>query len=523
MRKLYRWVKRTVFPIFALLVVSGCSPDEGTETEPAKPNIIIIYGDDVGYYDIGAYGTDMIPTPNIDQLVADGIRFTSAYATSATCTPSRYSLLTGEYSFRNERAQILPSDAPLLIEPGSPTIPSVLKESGYRTAVVGKWHLGLGEGAVDWNGAVKPGPLEVGFDESFILPATNDRVPTVLLEGHHVQGLSEEDEPLRISYDEKVGDLPTGESHPDKLHYPADPQHSGTIVNGISRIGWQTGGQSAWWDDQQLARVFTERAQTFVEQNRKNPFFLFLSMHQNHVPRWPNEQFVGESKTGLRGDAVVELDWVVGQIVQKIEEMGIREETLIIFTSDNGPIFDDGYTDGSIGEANGHDASGPFRGGKYHAFEGGTRLPFIASWPGSIEKGTVSDAIISQVDLLASLADLAGVQLPENEHFDSRNLAHTLLGHTKQGREYVVQQGAGGVFGIRKGQWKLIESEDKPPEWTETKHNEHQNPLTTSQVDAGRYLYNLGEDPGETNDLADQHPEIVKELSNLLQEIRSGK
>ncbi|MDX1618472.1 MAG: arylsulfatase, partial [Balneolaceae bacterium] len=477
----------------------------------------------VGYGDIGVYGTDKIPTPHIDRLATDGIRFTSAYATASTCTPSRYSLLTGKYAFRNQRAQILPSDAPLLIAPGSPTLPAILQEAGYHTAVVGKWHLGLGEGAVDWNGAVKPGPLEVGFDESFILPATNDRVPTVLMEGHYVKGLAEGDAPLQISYDEQVGDHPTGTSHPEKLHYPADQQHSGTIVNGISRIGWQTGGESAWWDDGQLAGQFVERAATFMEQNSDRPFFLFLPMHQNHVPRWPNEQFVGQSETGVRGDTVVELDWVVGQIVQKIEALDLREQTLIIFSSDNGPIFDDGYIDGSVTEAGGHQANGPFRGGKYHAFEGGTRLPLIANWPGTIDSAQVSDAVISQVDLLASLTDIAGADLPEGEQFDSQNLAHTLLGQTSQGRENVIQQGAGGVYGIRKGQWKLIIAEQPPPGWTDTKHTARENPISTPQVEQGAYLFNLEEDPAETTNLADKHPEIVKELSDLLEEIRRGE
>lgn len=203
-----------------------------------KPNIIIIYADDVGYGDIGAYGADLIPTPNIDRMAKEGLLFTQAYATAATCTPSRYSLLTGEYAFRNERAQILSGDAPLLIKSGSATLPELLKENGYRTSVIGKWHLGLGTGNVDWNKAIKPGPLEVGFQESFIIPATNDRVPTVYIEDHHVYGLQEQDKPLRVSYRQKIGDLPTGKSHPGLLRYPADAQHSGTIVNEISRIGW---------------------------------------------------------------------------------------------------------------------------------------------------------------------------------------------------------------------------------------------------------------------------------------------
>lgn len=504
--------------IWFVLAAYGILP---AQDRVEQPNIVIIYADDVGYGDIGAYGSELIPTPHIDRMASEGLRFTDAYATASTCTPSRYSLLTGEYAFRNQRAQILPGDAPLLIEPGSTTLPAVLRDAGYRTSVVGKWHLGLGEGDLDWNGEIRPGPLEIGFDNAFLLPATNDRVPTVYVEDHRVYGLSKEDDPLRVSYSEKIGSLPTGHSHPELLHYPADSQHSGTIVRGISRIGWMDGGQSAWWDDQQMAPVFTSRSKEFIQQNKDNPFFLFLSMHENHVPRWPNPQFVGQSQTGLRGDAIVELDWVVGQVNETLDKLGLREKTLVIFTSDNGPVFDDGYDDGAIEQAAGHPASGPFRGGKYTAYEGGTRLPFIVSWPETIEGGKVSDAIISQVDLLATLAALAGVELPdEAAGTDSQNLLPVLLGQSDQGRKIVIQQGAGGVFGIRRGAWKLIPAGDSRPPFVERKHNSRENPLTTPQVGPGHYLFNLQEDPRETTNVADQHPEIVQELTRLLQNIR---
>ncbi|WP_340105478.1 sulfatase family protein [Rhodohalobacter sp. 8-1] len=518
------------FAVLLLLLIymfglSGCAEhvsDEkfGNGNEVERPNIIIIYADDVGYGDIGAYGSELIPTPHIDQLAADGIRFTSAYATAATCTPSRYSLLTGEYAFRNERAQILPGNAPLLIEPGSFTLPEMLRRAGYRTSVVGKWHLGLGEGDLDWNIEIKPGPLEVGFDESFLLPATNDRVPTVYVDGHYVTGLSEEDDPLRVSYSEQIGDLPTGHSHPELVHYPADDQHSGTIVKGISRIGWQDGGQSAWWDDQEMAPLFIERSQEFIEREKEGPFFLYLSLHENHVPRWPNPQFVGQSQTGLRGDTVVELDWVVGQIMETLKDLSIREETLVIFTSDNGPIFDDGYEDGAIKHANGHQASGPFRGGKYTAFEGGTRMPFIASWPAGIDRGLVTDGMFSQVDLMATLAALSGAELPEEAGRDSQNLLPVLLGKSSEGRDFLVQQGAGSqLYGFRHGDWKLIPASSNRPAFIEDKHNSRDNPLTTTQVSTEAYLFNLKNDSGETNNLAEKHPEKVRQMTDFFEKI----
>lgn len=508
-----------MFLTLAFLITISCASDTNQlNLDDNQPNIIIIYADDVGYGDIGVYGSELIPTPHIDQLAANGIRFTSAYATAATCTTSRYSLLTGEYAFRNERAQILRGDAPLLIEPGSFTLPEMLRRAGYRTSVVGKWHLGLGEGDVDWNGRIYPGPLEVGFDESFLLPATNDRVPTVYVKGHYVQGLNKEDDPLRVSYNEQIGDLPTGHSHPELLHYPADNQHSGTIVKGISRIGWQDGGQSAWWDDEQMGPLFVDQSREFISREKDGPFFLYLSMHENHVPRWPNPQFVGASQTGLRGDTVVELDWVVGQIVETLEELGIREETLVIFTSDNGPVFFDGYYEGSVEDAGDHQLGGPFRGGKYQTLEGGTRMPFIASWPGTIERGMVSDGILSQVDLLATLADLTGIVLPNEAGPDSQNLLPLLLGQTELGREFVVQQGAD--LAIRKGKWKFIPNGEIASR-AQHKHSMGPTALSTGQLDPVPYLFNLEQDIGETKNVAENHPEIMEELAELLDQIRN--
>lgn len=490
------------------------------DVENTHPNIIIIYADDVGYGDISSYGAELIQTPNIDRLAAEGIRFTDAYATSSTCTPSRYSLLTGVYAFRNPGAQVLAGDAPMLIEPGSLTLPGVLQEAGYRTSVVGKWHLGLGDGNLDWNGSITPGPLEVGFDESFLLPATNDRVPTVYVDGHYVYNLSEEDDPLKVSYGEPIGDLPTGHSHPELLRYPADDQHSGTIVGDISRIGFMDGGQSAWWDDEEMAFVFAERSERFIRENagEDQPFFLYLSMHENHVPRAPHPQFVGTSGVGLRGDTVHELDWVVGDIIRVLEELDIRDETMIIFSSDNGPVLFDGYEDGALENHNDHDPNGGFRGGKYIAYEGGTRLPLILSWPNGVDKGLVSDALISQVDLLASFASLTGVDLSGYDHLDSSDLLEALTGRTEQGNEFLIQQSSDGLA-IRKGHWKYIEPGNRAG-WAYTRHNLGDTPLNIESLGEDEYLFNLEDDPRETTNLAEEHPEKLQELRTLLDEVR---
>ena len=282
-----------------------------------KPNIIIIYADDVGYGDLSAYGAGAIDTPSLDKLATNGVRFTAAYASASTCTPSRYSLLTGEYPFRNEKAQILPGNAPLIIDPAKPTIPSVLKTVGYKTALVGKWHLGLGSATepLDWNQEISPGPKQLGFDYSFHMAATGDRVPTVYIENGHIVGLDKND-PIEVSYQAQVGNQPTGLSHPHLLRNQADEQHAKTIVDRTSRIGWMDGGEDALWTDEEMPDDFLAKALDFITENKDEPFFMFYAMHENHVPRVPHPRFLGSTSLGVRGDAVVQLDWGVGRVME---------------------------------------------------------------------------------------------------------------------------------------------------------------------------------------------------------------
>jgi len=372
-----------------------------------KPNVIVILCDDVGYGDVGCDGATKVTTPNIDRLAAGGLRFTDGHCSASTCTPSRYSILTGQYSFRNPRAHILPGNAPLAIDPHSPTLPAMLKKAGYTTGFVGKWHLGLGDGHIDWNGVIAPGPNEIGFDYSYFLPATPDRVPCVYIENHGIVNLSPDD-PVSVSYEHKVGNDPTGAERPDLCRYPAEAvSHNGTIVDHISRIGFMAGGHSARWVDEEMAQRFLSKATAFVEQNKNKPFFLYYAPHNIHVPRAPNGKFLHTSECGIRGDSIEELDSVVGGFMDALKRLNLTGNTLVIFSSDNGPIFNDGYADGAVKEANGHMPGGPYRGGKYQIYEAGTRVPFIVSWPGKIAPG-VSPALVNQVDLFASLADLAG-------------------------------------------------------------------------------------------------------------------
>jgi arylsulfatase A-like enzyme len=461
-----------------------------------RPNIIVIIADDLGYGDVGCYGATKVKTPSIDKLAAQGLRFTDAHATSATCTPSRYSLMTGEYAWRKKGTGILPGDAALIIDPSRPTLPSVLHKAGYATGAVGKWHLGLGSGNLNWNEEIKPGPMEIGFNSSFIIPATVDRVPCVYVENHRVFQ-ADSSNPIEVNYGKKIGSEPTGAEHPELLKVKPSHGHDQTIVNGISRIGFMSGGLAARWKDEDIADVLTKRAVTFIEQNKDKPFFLYFATHDVHVPRVPHPRFVGASQCGTRGDVIQEFDWSVGEIVATLERLKLTDNTLLIVTSDNGPVVDDGYQDGAVRDLNGHTPAGPWRGGKYTVYEGGTRIPFVAHWPGRIKPG-VSEALICQVDFMASLARLAGADLPQGAGPDSQNVLPAILGEQKMGRETLVEQGGGVMLGLRKGNWKFI---PRP-------------------VAKNAELYDLSRDPGETKNVAGDNPAKAKELTALLQQSR---
>lgn len=477
-----------------------------------RPNVIIIYGDDVGYGDLGAYGAKLIPTPHLDKLATESLRFTDGHCSAATCTPSRFSMLTGVHAFRHN-VRILPPNAPMVIKPTMFTLPRLFQKAGYKTAVIGKWHLGIGDGKtpVDWNGDVKPGPLEVGFDYSFLLPSTNDRVPCVYLENYRVLNLDPKD-PLYVG--KKPPEGFSGTVYPDAKktpaamsYYKSTSGHNHSVINGIGRIGYMWGGKSALWNDETMALEFTKQACKYISaQKKEEPFFLFWAAADIHVPRVPNERFKGKSKLSYRGDAMVQLDWCVGEITKVLEEQGLVENTIVIFSSDNGPVYDDGYADGTTVKKSqkesdrGHDGSGPYRGGKYQIYEGGTRVPFIVRWPAKIKPG-VSAAMINQIDFMASFADLLGVQLEENQGIDSRSVLSSLLGNDQVGTEILIQEA--GVKALRKGHWKYI-SANKP------KREEAQ-------------LYNLAEDIGEQNNLLDQEKQRASQMKKLLDRLTQTK
>jgi arylsulfatase A-like enzyme len=370
--------------------------------------------------------------------------------------------------------------------------------------------LGLGDGNIDWNNKIAPGPLEVGFDESFIMAATGDRVPCVYIRGHHVENL-DPDDPIEVSYDEPFPDTETGKANPELLKMHPSHGHDMSIVNGISRIGFMRGGVAALWEDETMADVFTQEAVEFLERNHDaGPVFLFFSLHDPHVPRVPHPRFVGKTDLGPRGDVIVQADWCVGEIVATLERLGITENTLVIFTSDNGPVLDDGYQDQAV-ELNGdHQPWGPFRGGKYSLYEAGTRMPWIVSWPGQVEPGE-SEAIISQVDFPAVFAALTDQSLSEGDAPDSFNVLDALLGKSTTGRDHVIIQGGNG-FALREGNWKYI-----PPTRGWPRNNQVNIELGNSPTPQ---LFNLAEDAGERKNLANQRSELVKELQAKVERIR---
>ena len=477
----------------------------------SRPNIVIILADDLGFGDVSCYGATKVRTPNIDRLAQEGLRFTDAHATSATCTPSRYALLTGEYPWRKKGTGILPGNAALIIPTDRATLPGMLQRAGYRTAAVGKWHLGLGpQGGPDWNGEIRPGPLEVGFDYCFIMPATGDRTPCVYVENHRVAGLDPKD-PIQVSFGAPVGNEPTGQNHPELLKVHPSHGHNQTIVNGISRIGYMSGGKAARWVDEDMADVLTSKATRFIEENKDRPFFLYFATHDIHVPRVPHPRFVGKTGMGPRGDVIVQFDWSTGEILKTLDRLGLAKNTLLILTSDNGPVVDDGYEDQAEELLDGHHPAGPLRGGKYSIFEGGTRIPFIVRWPAKVKPG-LSAALVCQVDFLASFAALAGQPLAHDDAPDSLNVLTALLGSSQTGRADLVEHA--DLLALRNGPDKYIQPGQGPRQLRETS-------TETGLAPRGQ-LYQLTDDLGETNNVAGQHAEKIKACQARLEELRNA-
>lgn len=501
MRKIYFQVGAAITLMLPLV-----SYKQGGKEENRRPNVIVVLADDLGFGDVGAYGSKTISTPNIDSLARGGVCFTNAYAPSATSTPSRYALLTGMYPWRNKDAKILQGDAPLLISETQFTLPKMMQSLRYATGAIGKWHLGMGNGNVNWNDTIRPGACEIGFDYSCIIAATNDRVPTVYVENGVVVGADASD-PILVDYENNFEGEPTALDHPEMLKMKWSHGHNNSIVNGIPRIGFMKGGEKACWVDEDMADYFVGKVKNFICENKDNPFFLYYGLHEPHVPRAPHERFVGATTMGPRGDAIIEADWCVGQLIHTLDSIGILDNTMIVFSSDNGPVYDDGYIDGARELAGDHSATGGLRGGKYSLYDGGTHVPLFVYWKNRISP-MKSEALVCQLDLLASLAELLGAEVPEG--LDSRNLLPTFMGESEESRSEIILE-AQGRLAIRKGDFVMF-----PP----YKGREVSKATGIELGNTSHYsLFNVKKDPFQLDNLADKDTTTLKNLYRQLLDI----
>lgn len=501
-------MKYALFILLLLVCVSTVTIAQLTDRKHL--NVVFIIADDVGYGDVSCNGAKTVATPNVDRLAAQGLRFTDAHTTAATCTPSRYSLFTGEYNWRKKGTGVAPGDAGMIIRPEQFTIADLFKQAGYTTGAIGKWHLGLGDtqGSQDWNGFITPGPADIGFDYSFLMAATGDRVPCVWVENQRVANY-DATAPISVSYRIPFAGEPLGKDHPERLtKLKPSHGHDQAIINGISRIGYMKGGGNALWKDENIADTITAKTVGFIKKNKHSPFFLYVGTNDIHVPRYPHPRFAGKSGMGYRGDAILQFDWTVGEIVKALKEEGLYDNTVIILSSDNGPVVDDGYQDQAEELLGAHKPWSHFhtRGGKYSNFEAGTRVPFIVTWPAGIQPG-VSKALVSQIDLVASMAALIGQKLQANQAPDSQNQLAALLGKDTQGRRYII--GSSSSLSISDGKWKYITPNMQPAFYKLTQ--------TASGNSDKEQLYDLISDIAETKNLADKKPKKLQELKMLLE------
>lgn len=477
--------------------------------EGAKPNVIIIFADDLGYGDLGCYGATKVQTPHIDQLAKEGRRFTDAHSASAVCTPSRYALLTGEYPHRKNLNRPVFLKTGLVIGEDQQTMADIMKDAGYTTACIGKWHLGFGTEAPDWNGDLKPGPLECGFDYYFGVPVVNSHPPFVYVENHRVVGLLPDD-PFVFGKKAKTQEIF------EKM--------------GLKQIGGADAAH-ALYDDYQVGTTLAGKAVEWIRKQSGDPFFLYLSTTNIHHPFTPHPRFQGTSECGLYGDFIHELDWIVGEVMGTLEEQGVSDNTLVIFTSDNGGMFN---VSGQDAWDAGHRLNGELLGFKFGAWEGGHRVPFIARWPEKIEGGTESDQLISNIDMIATLTKLTGGKLGVGQGRDSVNILPALVGNPeKQLRDHIVL--APWKFdriSVRRGKWMYISGQGSGG-FTAAKRGAHAfgGPAAisyagyvNSDINNGEIipeappaqLYDLEADLKQTRNLYNEYPEIVEELSALL-------
>lgn len=495
----------------------------------APPNVVLIFADDLGYGDLGCYGATKLKTPNIDRLAAEGIRLTDAHSASAVCTPSRYGLLTGEYPFRaNEGKGVWgPSGitAPLLIPTEMLTIADIFKAKGYDTAVFGKWHLGFGKGKNDWQEPLRPGPQDLGFDYYFGMPVVNSAPPYVYVENDRVVG-GTPDDPLVFhgpNTKEKVTPIT-----------PIRKEEAQRVPN------WFGGAVEAHmlFNDYEVGTKLTQKVTQWIESREGKPFFAYFATTNVHHPFTPAKRFQGKSEAGPYGDFTQELDWIVGEVRKSLEKAGVANNTLIVFTSDNGGMFN---LCGRKAARLGHKINGDLLGSKFGAWEGGHRVPFIAWWPGRIEAGAVSDQMLSNVDMLATFAAVVGYELSDETRQDSINMLPVLIGMADKPlrTEMVVSPFWKTHLCLRQGKWMYIPAQSdggfmrKPitdHAWGGTYVLELAGTPNSDVVDGEikkdappAQLYDLAVDLSQTTNLYHQHPEIVAKMKAMLADYMAGK
>lgn len=511
--------RRAFLKAFGLSTVALATGLRAAETPAAIPtpvkrpkNILLILADDLGWGDVSCYGSTKGLTPFIDLYAQLGVRFTDAHSPASTCTPTRYAIMTGEYAWRKPGTHIAPGDSAPLIGNDVITLPKLMKRSGMVTGAVGKWHLGMGEGPgkTNWNKPLSPCANDVGFDYTFLMAATADRTPCVYVENGTVVGL-DPDDPIEVNYKENYPGEPDGIKDRATLRMDWHHGHNQAIVNGIGRIGYMKGGQKARWRDEDMADTFVDKACAFMTQHRDEPFFLYFATNDIHVPRVPHERFVGSTPFGPRGDATRQFDDSVRRVIEKLYELGLEKDTLVVITSDNGPMVQDGYMDDAEEKLGDHKPAGPWRGHKYTPYEGGHRLPFIVVWPGTIPAGHENGALLSLVDLGHTFCALRGVEVPQEALPDSFDQSATFLSPFQPGaRTNLIAQDY--QLNIREGKWKYI-----VPQPARNKPTTKNNPLNGQ-------LYDLSTDPAEENNLVNAKPEKAKELfKKILDAVEAGR
>ncbi len=497
-------------------IVPAAAQTEETPVDKSRPNVILLIADDLGYGDLQCYGAKNVETPNVNRLASEGIQFTNCHATAATSTPSRYSILTGEYAWRKSGTGVAQGNAATIIKPEQFTMADLFHNAGYYTGAIGKWHLGLGPvtGQQDWNSKLTCTPRDLGFDYHYIQAATADRVPCVYLEQDTVANYDPE-HPIYVSYGANFEGEPTGVSHRDSLKLNWTHGHNNSIIDGISRIGFMKGGGKALWKDENIADSIVSHSVRFINEHKDEPFFLYLCTNDVHVPRWPHERFRGKNPMGLRGDAIAQFDWTVGEVMKALEEAGIADNTLLILSSDNGPILDDGYDDNAEALLNGHSPSGPYRSYKYSGYEGGTMVPFIVRWPERVQPSEPNHTLLSHIDLIGSFSALIDGEVPEGGAIDSGDMLAQMLGESMEHRPWVSELNCTNVLSVRTNEWKFLPA-----------NSNVQNTNWGITIENGNrpydQLFDMINDKGETTNLAESNPEVLAYMKGVLKDARAS-